>query len=117
MLKKFQYMEKTPKSNISSFDPTNIFSSNTFIAYNTKTGDLYYYKTDSQFSVKGTTLQDFNPDTSYCCRVGRRGLSFIVGLTTGTVAFAEKQLSAINTKKKKCTGRFNIHTILLRVLS
>jgi len=117
MLKKFQYMEKTPNGNISSFDPAQIFSIKSFIAYNTKTGDLYYYETDTKFSVKGTTLLDFNPKTSYCSRVGRGGMSFIATLTGGTVAFSKNKLNNIKTKKKKCTGRFNINTMLLRVLS
>ncbi len=117
MLKKFQYMEKTPNGNISSFDPSQLFSVKSFLAYNTKTGDLYYYETDTNFSVKGTTLSDFNEENSYCARVGRRGMSFVATLTSGTVAFSENQLNKIKTKKKKCTGRFNINTILLRVLS
>ena len=43
-------------------------------------------------------------------------MSFVATLTSGTVAFSENQLNKIKTKKKKCTGRFNINTILLRVL-
>tara|TARA_R110002051_G_scaffold319101_3_gene402636 strand:+ start:2353 stop:3093 length:741 start_codon:yes stop_codon:yes gene_type:complete len=116
MLNKFKYMDELPSGNLKSFDPTRIFDIETFLAYNVKTGDIFYYKTDSKFEIKGTTLLNFNENESYCCRVGRRGLSFIIGLTTGTSGFAEKQLNNIKTKKKQCAGRFNINTILLRIM-
>ena len=84
MLKKFQYMETTPNGKVSSFDPVTIFSSKSFIAYNTKTGDLYYYITNDKFGVTGTTLNGFDEENSYCSRVGRKGISFVTTLTEGT---------------------------------
>tara|TARA_Y100000004_G_C8942856_1_gene424896 strand:+ start:588 stop:1289 length:702 start_codon:yes stop_codon:yes gene_type:complete len=116
MLKKFQYLEELPSGNLKSFEPERLFDITSFLAYNVKTGDLFFYTTDTNFTVKGTTLGDFNEENSYCCRVGRRGIKFITSLTEGVPLSCEKKLSKIGTKKKKCTGRFNINTILLRVI-
>ncbi len=117
MLKKFRYLEELPSGSLKSFDPKRLFDIECFLAYNVKTGDLFYYKTDNSFEIKGTTLLNFNENESYCCRVGRRGLPFVTSLTEGVPLSAEKNMAKIKTKKKKCTGRFNINTILLRVLS
>jgi len=116
MLKKFQYLEELPSGSLKSFDPNRIFDIECFLAYNVKTGDLFYYKTDTKFEIKGTTLLNFNEKESYSCRVGRKGLPFITSLTEGVPLSAEKNMAKIKTKKKSCTGRFNINTILLRVI-
>ena len=116
MLQKFQYLEELPKGSLKSFNPERLFDIECFMAYNVKTGDLFYYKTDTKFEVKGTTLLNFNEKESYCCRVGRKGMSFVVSLTEGVPGRAEKTMAKIKTKKKACTGRFNVNTILLRVI-
>ena len=116
MLKKFKYLSETSDGTIVSFEASRIFDADSFIAYNIKTCELFYYKTSNKFEVKGTTLLGFDEKLSYSVKVGRRGMSFIRGLTEGTTFKVEKQLNMIGTKKKRCTGRFNLNTILLRVL-
>jgi hypothetical protein len=43
-------------------------------------------------------------------------MPFVVSLTEGVPGRAEKTMAKIKTKKKACTGRFNVNTILLRVI-
>jgi len=114
MLKKFKYMELM--GNVESFDPSELFACKSFIAYNTKTNELYYYETTEQFTITGTTLHGFDSNASYCQKV-RRKTKPVTEFTVGTVGRVIKEMDKIKTKKNLCTGRFNINTMLLRVLS
>jgi len=100
---------------VTSFDPVEIISSKSFIALNVKTGDLFYYETDETFDVKGTTLQNFN-DNSYAQRIGRHVESLCKLVGGAGIAYVTKELNSFKTKKKPATGRFNEHTVLLRVI-
>ena len=101
---------------IQSFDPTNILTAKSFVAINTKTGDLYYYETSDSFDIKGTTLQNFDEKKSYSQRIGRNLEDFCTLAASSGVAFVQKELNKFSTKKKQATGRINEHTVLLRVL-
>ncbi len=113
---KYQQNIKVGKFTITSFDPTQILTSKSFVALNTKTGDLYYYETSQSFDIKGTTLQNFDESKSYSQRIGRHTESFCNLASTAGVAYVQKELNKFKTKKKIATGRFNEHTVLLRVL-
>jgi hypothetical protein len=118
IVKSLKYAEKEVigKLQLTSFDPKDILTAKSFVAVNVKTGDLYYYETNSAFDIKGTTLQNFDENKSYAQRIGRYLDTFCELSSTAGVAYVNKELNKFNTKKKSATGRFNEHTVLLRVL-
>ena len=119
IIKTLKYMEtsKFGNSDISSFNPVKILECKSFVAYNTKTGDVYYYETDDVFDVKGTTLQNFNVDKSFVKKVGRTANKLIPTCAEIGRALVKTELLSIKTKSREATGRFNDTTVLVRVLS
>tara|TARA_Y100000385_G_scaffold285127_1_gene344477 strand:+ start:580 stop:1308 length:729 start_codon:yes stop_codon:yes gene_type:complete len=119
IVKTLKYMEtfKFGNCDITSFDPVKILECKSFVAYNTKTGDVFYYETDDVFDVKGTTLQNFNVDNSFVKKVGRTSNKLIPKCAEIGRALVKSELLNIKTKSREATGRFNDTTILVRVLS
>lgn len=105
------------KSRIHSFDPIEILSAKSFICFNVKTSDLFYYETSESFDIKGTTLQNFDASLSYCQKIGRVTEDFLKLAESAGVAFVQKEIKKFKTKKREATGRINANTILVRVLS
>jgi mRNA-degrading endonuclease RelE of RelBE toxin-antitoxin system len=119
IVKTLKYMDSSMFGTrlINSFDPVKILKCKSFIAYNTKTGDIYYYETDNSFGIKGTTLQNFNNKTSFVKRVSRNANKLIPKFYEIGPANIHKELLNCKTKSRDVTGRFNDTTILVRVLT
>ena len=117
MLRKFKYREALDDATgVLSFDPNKLFTVKTFVAFNVKTNEFFYYTTDNKFEIKGTTLIGFDEEASYSQKVGRKLDDFILYVASSGAAKAGQFLKEITTKKNKCTGRFNLNTMLFRVL-
>lgn len=117
LLKNFQYLPSTiiSKIFIQSFEPDKILNKKSFIAYNIKTGDVFYYETQESFSIKGTTLINFDPKLSFCMKASRKSDKFIIKCSSSGFAEAKNEVEKLKTKKRIPTGRFNKHTLLLKV--
>ena len=78
------------------------------IIWNPKNRKLQVYKslTRNGFSVKGTTIKDFDTDTSYQITIRAQWIKDVVGKDSkGIDAFFKKK----NSKKTKVNGRVNEH--------
>lgn len=119
VVKSLKYAESVNvgKSKLSSFDPTEIITAKSFICFNTKTSDLYYYETKESFDIKGTTIQNFDSSVSYSQKIGRSAEKFLNLAVDGGVAYVQLEMKKFNTKKRTATGRINDHTVLVRVLT
>jgi len=105
------------KYKIESFDPRKILDCKSFMVYNIKTSDVSYYQTDSSFDVKGTTIKNFNEDKSFTKKIGRNADVLVYSFISGGHATVFNELVRVKTKARKCTGRINQSTILLRILT
>ena len=66
VVEKLQFMRSFPELQLTSIDPTKIVGSSQLWVYNTKIRRLFKYEAldDYGLSVKGTTLQNWNPEKS-----------------------------------------------------
>jgi len=119
IVKTLKYMDNSMFGNVlvNSFDPVKILDCKSFVAYNTKTGDAFYYETDSSFGIKGTTLQNFNSEKSFVKKIGRTADKMIPRFSEIGPANIRGELIGCKTKSREATGRFNDTTILVRVTS
>ena len=119
VVKNLKFMDKTilNKIEINSFDPTKILKCKSFLVYNTKTSDISYYITDDSFDIKGTTIQNYNPDISFVKKIGRSANKLVPSLVSGGYASVLNDVKKVNTKSRAVTGRINQYTILLRTLT
>jgi hypothetical protein len=119
IIKTLKYMENFKFGNIevSSFDPVKILDCKSFVAYNTKTGDVFYYETQESFDIKGTTLQNFDSNQSYVKKIGRTANKVIPQCADIGRALVKGKLDSIKTQSREATGRFNDTTILVRTIT
>ena len=116
LLKSFQYLPSTTinKTLVESFEPNKILDKKCFIAFNVKTGDAFYYETQESFSIKGTTLTNFDPKLSFCVKASRNANKIITKCSSSGFVQAKFEVEKIKTKRRVPTGRFNKHTLLLK---
>jgi len=116
LLKSFQYLPSTTinKTLVESFEPNKILDKKCFIAFNVKTGDAFYYETQESFSIKGTTLTNFDPKLSFCVKASRNANKIITKCSSSGFVEAKFEVEKIKTKRRVPTGRFNKHTLLLK---
>jgi len=114
---KLQYKKEDTESKIVSVNPTEIISATQLWIYNTKYKKLgvYYANDESGFSVKGTTIENFNDITSMS-KTLRKPLEVLPLVSKGKKTDLKKIMSSIKTKEDKLTGRINSETILLKVV-
>jgi len=99
-----------------SVDPLSVPGSLRLYTFNVKTRMLSEYVTTSVngFFVKGTTIQNFDPDQSRCTRL-RKPNDFLTHVLKKTPKQIDKEWSKLTTKTVTVNGRINDDTILLRV--
>ena len=116
-IKKLQYLKEHDE--LTSIPATKIVEAKQLWVYNVKKSTLgvYICSNDHGFSVKGTTLLNYDLEKSVCkkVRVGVYSETIQGVLTKGKVAL-RKVLDSLTTKESKLNGRINSDTILLRVL-
>ena len=123
IVKKLKYATNYPDLGLASLHPTDIVYANEVWVYNTKTRKIgvYYAKNvdpkglsrpGTGIMVKGTTLQDFNEDTSMQ-KTLRKPPEMLKTFDGGKVK-CRKSFESLTTTPTKLNGRFNEHTIILR---
>ncbi len=117
VLSKIQYKKTDEDLKISSINPSDILGSSQLWVFNTKTRKLgcYYAKDQSGFSIKGTTLLNFNEESSVQKNVRKPDVIIPDIIKSGKIAI-KKLFVAINSVEQQLTGRLNADTILLKVI-
>jgi len=112
-----KYLNESKDHSIQSCDPIRIIGANTFFAFNTKYRRLMVFKAKGRdgFTVKGTSVKDFDETTSFCLTL-RKPEELLPILATRTEKQIEKALEDLKTKRKSNNGRINQDTILIRAL-
>jgi hypothetical protein len=116
-VKKLFYLDTFPEYNLTSINPEQIIGSEQVWVFNTKYRcvGVYYAADGSGFSVKGSTIQNFDTKISVEKKLRKPKEILSKVLESGKVAL-RKILIPIRCKEKKLTGRINKYTIILRAL-
>jgi hypothetical protein len=109
-------MKEFPELNLVSIAPEKIVGALQVWTYNTKTKLLGVYNADNAkgLTVKGSTLQNFNEQTSIGKRLRKPEIVLPNVLGAGKVQI-KKILPDLTTKETNLTGRMNSDTIIVRV--
>ncbi len=117
VVSKLIYKKEDSEYKIASVDPTDIVGCSQLWVFNTKTRKLGVYNAidDDGLTVKGTTIQNFNEQTSIHKTIRKPEVTLPELLKSGKVSL-RKFLSNINSVEQNLTGRTNSDTILVRII-
>ena len=115
---KVQYMKDFAELNLKSVLPEKIVGASQVWLYNTKTKLLGMYNADNAkgLTIKGTTIQNFNTETSIGKRLRKPEVTVKQVLDGGKIVL-KKLLDGLTTKPAELTGRINSDTIVVRVIT
>ena len=112
---RLKYCQEDDTYSLQSIDPISIPFSQRVYVFNTKYRQLsiYYSSTPSGFSVKGTSIKEFDPDKSITMTL-RKPEDVLPLILSGTVRKIDNLLKTLKTKPRKANGRINNNTVLLK---
>jgi len=116
-ISRLQFMSENVEYKIASINPSSIIGSNQLWVYNVKYKNLRVYNAmgPAGFSVKGTTLQGFDPDNSYA-KALRKPHDVLPQVLNGGKRVLNNLMGNLTTKATEPNGRINKDCILLRVI-
>jgi len=116
LVAKVQYQKECTELKLKSIAPDKMIGATQVWTYNTKTKLLGVYSAENAkgFSMKGTTLQNFNEAASIGKRLRKPEVVLKEVLEAGKVKL-KKILPDLKTKECVLTGRMNSDTIILKV--
>tara|TARA_R100000008_G_C3571923_1_gene162722 strand:- start:360 stop:1565 length:1206 start_codon:yes stop_codon:yes gene_type:complete len=116
LVSKLKYKTDDPRYKTVSIDPTKIIGATELWVFNTKNRKLgkYVAVEHGEFSIKGTTLQFFDEALSVQKTLRKPEQQLKEFGKAGKVAL-RKFLQDIKATETKMNGRFNEHTVLLKV--
>ena len=117
VVSKMKYLKEFQELNLKSVAPEKIVGASQVWTYNTKTKLLSVYNADNAkgITVKGSTLQNYNDQTSIGKRLRKPEVVLKDLLDAGKVKL-KRILPDLTTKESTLTGRMNDDTIIVRIL-
>jgi hypothetical protein len=117
VIEKLQFKKEDNEYKAASINPADIIGASQLWVFNTKTRkNGFYNSTDvGGLNIKGTTLTNFNEETSVQKTIRKPEVVLPATLKAGKVAL-RKVLTDINAVEQALTGRVNSDIILLRVI-
>ena len=114
---KLKYLKEFAELNLKSVPVTEIVGASQVWVYNTKTKKLAAYRTDSAqgIQVKGTTLQNYDPEVSEQRTLRNPDKTLKLLLGAGKIQL-RKILTDLSTKTGPVNGRINEECILVRAI-
>lgn len=114
---KLKYMAEFPMLGIKSITPSSLIGCEQLWVYNTKTRKLGVYKSTSTqgLQVKGTSIQNYDPDQSICKTIRKPEEVLKKVKEAGKIAL-RKVLTDVKAKEAELNGRISADVILLRAL-
>mgnify|MGYP006276961675 CR=1 FL=1 len=114
---KLKYLKEFAELNLKSVTVTEIVGASQVWVYNTKTKKLAAYRTDSAqgIQVKGTTLQNYDPEVSEQRTLRNPDKTLKLLLGAGKIQL-RKILTDLSTKTGPVNGRINEECILVRAI-
>tara|TARA_B110000858_G_scaffold161178_1_gene185649 strand:+ start:950 stop:2215 length:1266 start_codon:yes stop_codon:yes gene_type:complete len=122
---KFKYLDHHPETKSISVNPADIVGASSIIVYNSKTRKLGVYQAQnvdptgmgrdgSGLSVKGTTIQGYDPNISVQ-KTLRKPIEQLAKFKKIAKRSFQKEFDAINSVEIKMNGRFNDHSLIIKV--
>lgn len=117
LLANVQYCEEFKELNLKSIHPQEIIGASRVWVYNTTYKKLGCYQAQSQdgFSIKGTTILNFNESKSIQ-KVLRKPKEVLTKVVNGDKVVLSKIMASLRTTEIKLTGRLNRDTVILRII-
>lgn len=114
---KMKYLKKFEELNLESVSPASIIGAQQIWVYNVKNKKLgvYHATGATGFSVKGTSLQGYDPEQSVQRTLRKPAEVIPAMLKAGKIAL-RRILSDLSTTETPLNGRFNDDVMILRVL-
>ena len=114
---RIKFKKEDTELGIKSVNPSEMVGASQVWVYNVKYKRLAAYRSDSVqgIQVKGSTLQNYDPDMSECRSI-RRPEAFLKVLLDASKVKSRKLLSDLTTKGYDVTGRINDECIIVRVI-
>lgn len=114
---KMNYLKEFAELNLKSVAPEHIVGASQVWTYNTKTKLLGMYNADNAkgLTVKGSTLQNYNDQTSVGKRLRKPEVILKDLLEAGKVKL-KRILPDLTTKESTLTGRMNSDIIIVRIV-
>jgi len=116
-IKQLKYLKEDKTDyKLVSVDPLSVPGAFRLYTFNVKNRELTEYTTlaANGFEIKGTTIQNFDPETSRKTRL-RKPDDFLPIVLKKTANQIDKEWKKLSTKTSEPSGRINADTILLRV--
>lgn len=116
-IKTLKYKSKDEELNIQSVSPLEIVGASQVWLYNTKTKKLSVYKTESStgIQVKGTTLQNYEPELS-STKTLRKPAETLTALAKAGKVQLRKFIDELSTKPQEVNGRINSDMLIIRIV-
>jgi hypothetical protein len=116
LTKNVKYLSESKEHKVTSVSPEKLVGAAQVWLFNVRYNTLTVYNAlDGGLTVKGTTLQNFQPDASISKRIRKPDEALNDVLKSGKVAL-RKLMNQFNTKATEGTGRINKDTLIVRVL-
>lgn len=114
---KLQFLKSSEEYKLKSISPIQVPGSTRLYTFNEKTRTLAEYVSNSTkgFEIKGTSLVQFDPETSRSVRL-RKPDQFLAICLTKTYRQIDNEWKKLTTKSAAPNGRINKDTVLLRVM-
>jgi len=111
---KVQYEKNSKEFGIKSVNPIDILDSTKVVVYNTKynTLSVYYASVGQTLSIKGTTIQNFDPDKSMTRTIKRP--KEVIKTIKNQTSF-DKVWNSQHSMIKSPNGRLNANTVIMKV--
>ena len=114
IVNKVRYLKESKEYKVTSISPTQIIGASQLWVFNEHYRILsHYVALEKGFSVKGTTLTNWDEKKSTQRRL-RVPLDVLPNIVSGGPKAAELIYEKIKTAALKCNGRLNNHVVLLR---
>jgi hypothetical protein len=117
LVAKVKFCDEFKELNLKSVDVKSVLGAMQLWVYNTKTRKLgcYHANDAGGFSIKGTTIQNFNESKSIQKKLRKPEISLPEVLNGGKVAL-RNFMDGIRAVESLMNGRLNVDTILLRIV-
>ena len=116
-VKKLNFLNEDTDNKITSIEPSKIIGAEILFLFNSKTNQLSYYEAFDRggLDVKGTTIKNFDTDTSAVKKLGAKTTHFLDRVLGGGKIVLNKIMNEVNSKAGNVTGRVNNNMIILKV--
>jgi len=118
LLKHFQYQKESNEYKLQSCDPATIIGAQELWVFNTKYKTLGVYRArgPAGLSVKRTSIDGYDSDSSLIKRVGRRPEEYTKKVLSGGKITLRKLMEEIKSEPTTFTDRINTNVVILKVV-